>query len=230
MFWHCADLWFAVMQKLLFSECTVAFRQFSFINQAETGVKSYKEQIKLTLFRDCKPSWIFNKDAVDISSVKVATTHELQHTTRADIFFVERLIASNLQYIWFFSCWFVHSKKSQKLEAAFTFWHFKPNIMIKCSVECQSLTNPKSQKLQLNSVQCDWQLKRKLLERNSTKNLKPVYLSLWGKATRKFWLVSHRMCHQQFMSKIAASMILTLHNSHHAGNEMQLVTAFWVVL
>ena len=223
MFWHCADLWFAVMQKMIFSECTVAFfghcnllnsRQFSFINQAETGVKSYKEQIKLTLFRDCKPSWIFNKDAVDISSVKVATTHELQHTTRADIFFVERLIASNLQYIWFFSCWFVHSKKSQKLEAAFRFWHFKPNIMIKCRVECQSLTNPKSQKLQLNSVQCDWQLKRKLLERNSTKNLKPVYLSLWGKATRKFWLVSHRMCHQQFMPKIATSMILALHNSH----------------
>ena len=96
MFWHCADLWFAVMQKMIFSECTVAFfghcnllnsRQFSFINQAETGVKSYKEQIKLTLFRDCKPSWIFNKDAVDISSVKVATTHELQHITRADTFF-----------------------------------------------------------------------------------------------------------------------------------------------
>ena len=65
-------------------------RQFSFINQAETGVKSYKEQIKLTLFRDCKPSLIFNKDAVDISSVKVATTHELQHITRADIFFLLR--------------------------------------------------------------------------------------------------------------------------------------------
>ena len=136
------------------------------------------------------------------------------HDKSWNFFFWERLIASNLQYIWFFSCWFVHSKKSQKLEAAFRFWHFKPNIMIKCRVECQSLTNPKSQKLQLNSVQCDWQLKRKLLERNSTKNLKPVYLSLWGKATRKFWLVSHRMCHQQFMPKIAASMILALHNSH----------------
>ena len=145
-------------------------------------------------------------------------------------FFVERLIASNLQYIWFFSCWFVHSKKSKKLEAAFRFWHFKPNIMIKCRVECQSLTNPKSQKLQLNSVQCDWQLKRKLLERNLTKNLKLFYLSLWGNTTRKFWLISRRMCQQQFMPKIAASMILVLRNSHHTGNEIQLVTSFWVVL
>ena len=75
---------------MLFSKGTVAFfgrynllnsRQFSFINQAETGVKSYEEQIKLTLLRDCKPSWIFNKDAVDISSAKVATMHELQLDT-----------------------------------------------------------------------------------------------------------------------------------------------------
>ena len=53
------------MQKMLFSKGTVAFfghynllnsRQFSFINQAETSVKSYEEQIKLTLLRDCKPS------------------------------------------------------------------------------------------------------------------------------------------------------------------------------
>ena len=145
-------------------------------------------------------------------------------------FFVERLIASNLQYIWFFSCWFVHSKKSQKLEAAFRFWHFKPNIMIKCRVQCQSLTNPKSQKLQLNSVQCDWQLKRNLLERNLTKNLNLFYLSLWGNTKRKFWLISRRMCHQQSMPKIAASMILVLCNSRHTGNETRLVTSFWLVL
>ena len=31
-------------------------RQFSFINQVETVAKSYKEQIKLTLFRDRPPS------------------------------------------------------------------------------------------------------------------------------------------------------------------------------
>ena len=95
-----ADLWFAVMQKMIFSECTVAFfghcnllnsRQFSFINQAETGVKSYKEQIKLTLFHDCKPSWIFNKDALDILSAKNATTHELQlHTWQELKFFFLR--------------------------------------------------------------------------------------------------------------------------------------------
>ena len=130
-FWPCANLWFAVTQKMLFSECTVAFsgpcsllnsRQFWFINQEETGVKSYKEQINLTLFHDCKPSWIFNKDAVDISSAKVATMCELQlHTSQGASFFVERLNASNLQYIWFLSRWFVHSKKSQKLEAAFMF-------------------------------------------------------------------------------------------------------------
>ena len=113
-------------------------------------------------------------------------------------------------------------QKSQKLEAAFTFWHFKPNIMIKCRVECQSLTNPKSHKLLLNSLQCDWQLKRKLLERNLTKNLNLFYLSLWGNSTRKFWFISRWMCHQKFMPKIAASMILLLHSSHHTGNETQL--------
>ena len=62
MFWHCANLWFTVMQKMLFSECTVVLfgrcnllnsRQLSLINQVETVVKSYKEQIKLiTLFHD----------------------------------------------------------------------------------------------------------------------------------------------------------------------------------
>ena len=132
-FWPCANLWFAVTQKMLFSECTVVFsgrcnllnsRQFCFIDQEETGVKSCKEQIKLTLFHDCKPSWIFNKDAVDISSVKVATMCELQHIPRAS-FFVERPITSRLQYIWFFSHWFDHSEKSQKLEAAFMFWQTK---------------------------------------------------------------------------------------------------------
>ena len=60
-------------------------RQFSFINEIETGVKSYKEKIKLTLF------------AVDISSAKIATTHELQlHPSQELTFsFVERLITSN---------------------------------------------------------------------------------------------------------------------------------------
>ena len=85
---------------MIFSECTVAFfghcnllnsRQFSFTNQAETGVKSYKEQIKQTLFHDCKPSWIFNKDALDILSAKNATTNELQlHTSQELTFFFER--------------------------------------------------------------------------------------------------------------------------------------------
>ena len=51
---------------MLFSECTVVLfgrcnllnsRQLSFINQVETVVKSYKEQIKLiTLFHDGTPS------------------------------------------------------------------------------------------------------------------------------------------------------------------------------
>ena len=54
------------MQKMLFSECTVVLfgrcnllnsRQLSFINQVETVVKSYKEQIKLiTLFHDGTPN------------------------------------------------------------------------------------------------------------------------------------------------------------------------------
>ena len=43
---------------------------------------------------------------------------------------------------------------------------------------------------------------------------------------RKFWLISRQMCHQQFMPKIAASMILVLRNSHHTGTEIQLVTSF----
>ena len=115
MFWHCANLWFTVMQKMLFSECTVVLfgrcnllnsRQLSFINQVETVVKSYKEQIKLiTLFHDGTPSWIFNTNIVDISSAKVAAIREWQlHTSQElTIFFVEKLNASNLQYIWFFS-------------------------------------------------------------------------------------------------------------------------------
>ena len=98
-FWTCANFWFAVTQKMLFSKCTVVFsgpcnllnsRQFWFINQEETGVKSYKEQIKLTLFHDFKPSWIFNKDAVDISSAKVATMCELQLHTSQELHFLLR--------------------------------------------------------------------------------------------------------------------------------------------
>ena len=168
MYWHCADLWFAITQKMLFSKWTVVYfghcnllnsRQFSFINQAESGVKSYKGQFKLTLFRDCKPSWILIKMLLISRRWKLPLHMNYNTPQELTFSFVERLIASNLQYIWFFSCWFVHSTKSQKLEAAFTFWYFKPNIMIKCRVECQSLKNPKSQELQSNSVQCDWQLK-----------------------------------------------------------------------
>ena len=100
---------------MLFSECTVVFfgrcnllnsRQLSFINQVETVVKSYKEQIKLiTLFHDGTPSWIFKTNIVDISLAKVAAIREWQlHTSQElTIFFVEKLNASNLQYIWFFS-------------------------------------------------------------------------------------------------------------------------------
>ena len=92
-FWPCANLWFAVTQKMLFSECTVVFsghcnllnsRQFCFIDQEETGVKSCKEQIKLTLFHDCKPSWIFDKDA------KVATMCELQLHKSQELHFLLR--------------------------------------------------------------------------------------------------------------------------------------------
>ena len=77
MFWHRANLWVAVTQKMLFSECIFVLfgcfkllnsRQFSFVNQVETFLKNYKEQIKLTLFRDCMPSWILKTDVVDISS------------------------------------------------------------------------------------------------------------------------------------------------------------------
>ena len=78
---------------MLFSECTVVLfgccnllnlRQLSFINQVETVVKSYKEQIKLiTLFHDGTPNWIFNTNIIDISSAKVAAIHEWQlHTSQ----------------------------------------------------------------------------------------------------------------------------------------------------
>ena len=83
---------------MLFSECTVVLfgrcnllnsRQLSFINQVETVVKSYKEQIKLiTLFHDGTPSWIFNTNIVDISSAKVAAICEWQlHTSQELTFF-----------------------------------------------------------------------------------------------------------------------------------------------
>ena len=38
------------------------------MNQVETFLNNYEEQIKLTLFRDCIPSWIFKTDVVDILS------------------------------------------------------------------------------------------------------------------------------------------------------------------
>ena len=130
MFWHCVNLWFAVMQKMFFSECTVLLfgncnllnsRQFSFINQVET-VKSYKEQIKLTLFCDRMPSWIFNTNVVDISSAKVAAPCEWQLHTSQELtifFFVEKHNASNLQYIWFLSRLVCSFKKIKEIRSSF---------------------------------------------------------------------------------------------------------------
>ena len=56
------------------------------------------------------------------------------HITRADLFFVEKLNASNLQYINFdsFHVWFVHSKNPRKLEAVFTFWQTKNHDQMQC--------------------------------------------------------------------------------------------------
>ena len=131
MFWHCANLWFTVMQTMLFSECTVVLfgrcnllnsRQLSFINQVETVVKSYKEQNKLiTLFHDGTPSWIFNTNIVDISSAKVAAICEWQLHTSQELtfFFVEKLNASNLQYIWFFSSFVCSFEKPKETRSGF---------------------------------------------------------------------------------------------------------------
>ena len=56
------------------------------------------------------------------------------------------------------------------MEAVFTFWRTKR--IIKSSVKCQSQIKPKTK-------QCaDDELKKKLLERNLTPNLTPVFLSL----------------------------------------------------
>ena len=65
----------------------------------------------------------------------------------------------------------------------------------------------------------DWQSKRKLLERNLTKNVMPI-LVFKVNATRKFWLVSRRMCHQQFTPNIAVSMLLKLHDSRSVRWEL----------
>ena len=42
-------------------------------------------------------------------------------------------------------------------------------------------------------------------------------------AMRKFWLASHRMCHQQFMPNIAVSMLLELHDSRSVQRQSHIV-------
>ena len=187
MFWHCVNLWFAVMQKMFFNECTVVLfghcnllnsRQFSFINQVET-VKSYKEQIKLTLFRDSMPSWIFNTNVVDISSAKVAAPCEWQiHTSQElTIFLLLRNTMLAIRSIFdSFHVWFVHSKKSRKLEAVFTFWQTKNHDRMQCQMSIVSKSENSETSIKQHAN--DWQSKRKLLERNLTKIVTPVYLSI----------------------------------------------------
>ena len=132
----------------------------------------------------------------------------------------------------------------RKLEAVFTFWQTKNHDQMQC--QKKSIAS-RSENSETFIKQCananDWQSKRKLLERNLTKNVMPV-LVFKVNATRKFWLVSRRMCHQQFTPNIAVSMLLKLHNSrsvrwelhsarcdsHRTGNAMHLVPYFWVVL
>ena len=165
------------------------------------------------------------------------------HHKSWQFFLIEKLNASNLQYIWFF-VWFVHSKNPRKLEVVFTFWQTKNHDQMQC--QKKSIAS-RSENSETFIKQCananDWQSKRKLLERNLTKNVMPV-LVFKVNATRKFWLVSRRMCHQQFTPNIAVSMLLKLHDSHsvrwelhsvrrdshRTGNATHLVTYFWVVL
>ena len=143
-----------------------------------------------------------------------------------------------------FHVWFVHSKNPRKLEAVFTFWQTKNHDQMQC--QKKSITS-RSENSETFIKQCananDWQSKRKLLERNLTKNVMPIFVFKVN-ATRKFWLVSHRMCHQQFTPNSAVSMLLKLHDSrslrlelhspwrdsHRTGNATHLVTYFWVVL
>ena len=51
----------------------VKFKTAFFHKSSVLHKKSYKKQIELTIFRDCKPSCIFT-NVVDILSAKVATT------------------------------------------------------------------------------------------------------------------------------------------------------------
>ena len=96
-----------------------------------------------------------------------------------------------------FHVWFVHSKNPRKLEVVFTFWQTKNHDQMQC--QKKSIAS-RSENSETFIKQCananDWQSKRKLLERNLTKNVMPV-LVFKVNATRKFWLVSRRMCHQQ---------------------------------
>ena len=71
-----------------------------------------------------------------------------------------KLIASDLQYIWF-SRWLAF-KKSRKVEVVFTFWRTKR--MIKCSVKCQS-------QAKLKTKQCaDDELKESFLKELNAKS------------------------------------------------------------
>ena len=75
-----------------------------------------------------------------------------------------------------FHVWFVHSKKSRKLEAVFTFWQTKNHDRMQCQMSIVSKSENSETSIKQHAN--DWQSKRKLLERNLTKIVMPVYLSL----------------------------------------------------
>ena len=105
--------------------------------------------------------------------------------TRADNFFcVEKLIVSDLQYTWFFSRWFVHEKKMRKTRSGFTFRQTKHHGQMQCQMSIANKS--RNSGTPIKQWANEWWVKRKLLKRNLTKNLTPVFLSLWGNASRNF--------------------------------------------
>ena len=62
------------------------------------------------------------------------TNDNYTHQKGWEIFLEEKLITGDLQYIWFFSCWFFSIKKSRKLEVVFPFWRTKCHDQIQCQM------------------------------------------------------------------------------------------------
>ena len=143
---------------MLFSECTVVLfgrcnllnsRQLSFINQVETVVKSYKEQIKLITLLMMVRRVEFLIPILLISRRRKLPLYVNDNYTHHKSWPFFLLRNSTLAICSIFDSFHEKPKETRKRFSRFG----KRKIMIKCSVKrSQSLADQKTQKRLLNSV------------------------------------------------------------------------------